>query len=49
MRRVIRLSQMLKIQPRIHLGRADIGMAQQLLHGTQVLAALQNVAGKTVA
>ena len=33
----------------VMLGRANIGMAQQLLHGTQVGAAGQEVRRKTVA
>ena len=33
---VVHLGQMLKIQMRINLGRADIGVTEQFLHGTQV-------------
>ena len=46
---VVGIGQVLEIQPGIDLGGADIGVAQQLLHGTQVAAALQQMAGKAVA
>ena len=49
MRRVIRLGQVLKIQPRVDLRGGDVGVAQELLHGAQVAAALQYVAGEGVA
>ena len=45
-RGVVHLRQVLEIQLGIDLRRADIGVAQQLLHRTQVAAALQQVAGK---
>jgi len=48
MGRVIGLGQMLEIQPGVHLGRADIGMSEQLLHAAQVAARLQYMAGKRV-
>ena len=43
---VIYLGQVLKIQPRVHLGGADVGMTQQLLDRTQVTTGLQHMAGK---
>ncbi len=46
MRRVIRLRQVLKVQPRVHLGGGDVGVAQKLLHPAQILTGLQEVAGK---
>ena len=46
---IIGLGQVLKIQPRVHLRGGDVGVAQQLLHGPQVAAGLQQVAGKAVA
>ena len=49
MRRVVSLGQMLKIQPGVHLRGRNIGVAKQLLHRSQILAGLQNVAGKAVA
>ena len=49
MGRVIDLGQMLEIQPRVDLGGADIGVAEQLLHTAQVAAGLQHMAGKRVA
>ena len=45
---IIGLGQVLKIKPRVHLCGGDVGMAQQFLHGPQVPAGLQQVAGKTV-
>ena len=49
MRGVIDLGQVLKVQPRINLRGADIGVSQQLLHGTQVATALQQMTGKGMA
>ena len=49
MGRVVGLGQMLEIQPGIDLGRADIGVTEQLLHAAQVAAGLQHVAGKGMA
>ena len=46
---VVHLGQMLKVQPRIDLGGGDAGVAQQLLHGAQVAAGLQQMAGERVA
>ena len=40
---------MLKVQPGVDLRGSNVGVAQQLLHGAQVAAALQQVAGKRVA
>jgi ABC-type nitrate/sulfonate/bicarbonate transport system substrate-binding protein len=40
------LGQMLEVQPRVDLRGGDVGMAQQFLHGAQVAAGLQHVAGK---
>ncbi len=48
MRGVIDLGEMLKIQMRVHLRRADVGMPQHFLHGAQVAAGLQHVAGEAV-
>ena len=45
----IGLGQMLKIQPRIDLRGGNAGVAQQLLHGPQITAGLQHMAGKRVA
>ena len=46
MRRVVRLGQVLEIQPRVDLCGGDVGVAQQLLHGAQVAAGLQQMAGE---
>lgn len=46
MGRIISLGQVLKIKPGVNLGRADLGMPQQLLNGTQIPAGLQHMAGK---
>ena len=43
---VIYAGQVLKVQMRINLGGGDVGMAQQFLYGTQILAGLKQVAGK---
>lgn len=45
---VVDLGQVLEVQPGIDLGGRDLRMAQQLLHGAQVAAGLQQVAGKAV-
>ena len=47
--RIVGLGQVLCVQPRVDLGRADVGVAQQFLYGAQVAAGLQQVAGKRVA
>ena len=49
MRRIIGFGQVLEIKPRVNLRGADVGVAEQLLHGTQIAAGLQYVAGKRVA
>ena len=49
MRRVVGLGQMLKVQPRVDLRGADVGVPQQLLHRPQVAAGLQHMAGKRMA
>ena len=49
MRRIVSLGQMLEIEPRIDLGSADVGVAQQLLYGAQITAGLQHMAGKRMA
>ena len=46
---IVGLGQMLKIQPRVNLRRADVGVTKQLLHSAQILARLQQMAGKAVA
>jgi hypothetical protein len=33
----------------VNLGRGDIGMAEKLLHGAQIRAPLEQMAGKSVA
>jgi hypothetical protein len=38
--------QVLKIKMCIDLRRTDIGMPQQLLHGTQITAGFQKMTGK---
>jgi hypothetical protein len=43
MRSVIHLAQVPKIQLRVNLRRRDAGVAEQLLHGAQVAAGLQQV------
>ena len=48
-RRVIHLGQVLKVEPCVDLRGRDVGVAQQLLHRTQVATALQQVAGERVA
>lgn len=40
---VINRRQMLEIEMGVNLRGADVGMAEQLLHGTQVLRRLQQV------
>jgi len=49
MRLVIHLGKMLKIQMRINLRGADVGMAEQFLHGAQVTAGFQQVTSEGVA
>lgn len=49
MRLIVGLGQMLKIQAGVDLRRGDVGVTQQILHGTKVLRRLQQVAGKAVA
>ena len=46
MRRIVSPGQVLEIQPRIDLGSADVGVAQQLLYSAQITAGLQHMAGK---
>ena len=46
---IVNLRQMLEIQMRVDLGRADVGMPQQLLYGAQIAAGLQQVTGKRMA
>ena len=48
MRLVIYLGKMLKIKVSVDLGCADIRMAEQFLHATQIAAGLQHVRSKTV-
>ena len=48
-RRVIGFGEVLKVQPCVDLGGADVGVAQQLLHAAQVAAGLQHMAGKGMA
>ena len=48
-RLIVDLSQVLKIQMRIDLRRADVFVAKQFLNGTQVARGLQQVRGKGVA
>ena len=40
---------MLKIQMRVNLRGANVGVAEHFLHGTQIAATLQYVARKTMA
>ena len=49
MGRVVHLGQVLEVEPRIDLRGGDVGVAQQLLHGAQVAARLQQVARERVA
>ena len=49
MRRIVRAGQMLEIEPRVDLCRADIGVPEQLLHTAQIAAGLQHMAGKRMA
>jgi hypothetical protein len=46
---VIRLGQMLEVQPRVDLRGRDVGMAQQFLNRAQVAARLQHMARKGMA
>ena len=45
---VVNLGKVLKIEMRVNLCRADIGMAEHLLHGAQVARRLQQMRGKRV-
>jgi len=40
---------MLKVQPRVHLGGADVGVTKELLYAAQITAGLQHMACKRVA
>ena len=44
MRRIVHARQVLKIQMRINLRRADVGVAQQLLHGAQIARRFEHMA-----
>lgn len=46
---IIRFGQMLKVQSGVDLRRRDVGVTQHLLHRSQVLRGLQNVAGEAMA
>ena len=46
---VVDLRQVLEIEVRVDLRRADVGVAQHLLHAAQVAARLQHVGGEAVA
>ena len=46
MRGVVGFGEVLKVRSRVDLRGGDVGVAQQLLHATQVLAGLQHMAGK---
>mgnify|MGYP007090121079 FL=1 len=48
MRLIVDLRQMLEIEVRIDLRRCDAGMAEHLLHGTQITRALQHMGGERV-
>ena len=48
MRGVVDLGQVLEIQVGIDLRGSDVGMAQQLLHATQITGRFQDMAGETV-
>src|SRR5699024_4273851 len=46
---IISAGQMLKIKMRVHLRGGNAGVAEQLLHRTQVAAGLEHVGGEGVA
>ena len=46
--RVVHGSQVLEVQMRVDLRAADAGVAEQLLHGAEIAARLQQMAGETV-
>ena len=49
MRLVVNLGETLKIEMGVHLGGAQIGMAEQFLHCAQITAGFQQVGGKGMA
>jgi hypothetical protein len=48
MRFIVNAGEVLEIKVRIYLGRADVGVPKQFLHGPQVAAGLEQVRGEGV-
>ena len=46
MRLIVHAGQVLEIKVGVDLGGADIGVAQEFLHGTQIAAGFQQMAGE---
>ena len=46
---VVHVREVLEIQVGVHLRGSNVGMSEQLLHGTQITAGFQEMAGKCVA
>ena len=49
MRFIVNLGEPLKIEMSVHLGRAQIGMAEQFLNSAQITAGFQHMGGKGMA
>ena len=48
MRSIVRLGQVLPIEPRVNLSGSDVGVSEQLLHTAQVTARLQQMGREAV-